>query len=113
MIFALIIIFLTIVGIKFADDYRKSENIPFSELMSYAKEGKVKELKIEGQKITGTVQDNGTKNITTIGPSDNGYLAEILEKHGIPHEFDYVSEGGGLRLEAHCGAEEDRAEVHG
>ena len=94
MIFALIIILLTIVGIKFADDYRKSENIPFSELMSYAKEGKVKELKIDGQKITGTVQDNGTKNITTIGPSDNGYLAEVLEKHSIPHEFDYVTEGG-------------------
>ena len=34
----------------------------FSELMSYAKEGKVTELKIEGQKIIGTVQsDEGTK----------------------------------------------------
>ena len=95
MIFALLIGFLAIVGILLGKDFSKAENITYSELISYTKEGRVSELKIEGQKITGVIQADGTsRNIKTIGPSDNAYLAEILEKYNVQHEFDYVSDEG-------------------
>jgi cell division protease FtsH len=89
VLIALVMVFsFTMVG----DRLYKAKEISFSEVLQHARDGKISEISIKGQKITGRLGDSN-ENFHSIGPSDSELLSEVLEKNEIPHRYEVEPEG--------------------
>ncbi|MEC7985986.1 MAG: ATP-dependent zinc metalloprotease FtsH [Myxococcota bacterium] len=65
----------------------------FSEVLSDIRDNKIESLKIQGQRIEGTMSESGER-FYSVGPVQSDHFVELLEKKEVPHSYKMESEGG-------------------
>ena len=64
----------------------------FSQVVQHARQNHIKEIRIKGQELVGTLED-GT-NFRAVGPTDSDFLLEQLEANDIIPDYDPEPSGG-------------------
>ena len=93
VVFGILMVFLGIAIVQGRATRRQVE-LPFSGLMEKVKAGEVKHLVVRGQSVEGTLNDGST--LKSIGPVDQAWLVEAIERDEVDAEYEVA--GGGLLL---------------
>ncbi|MCY4444109.1 MAG: ATP-dependent zinc metalloprotease FtsH [Proteobacteria bacterium] len=88
-----ILIITSLVGINsLLESQNSTKDIQFSEFMADVEDGRIEEITIEGQTITGTYKKAGDKFVT-VGPIADFNLRSQLEEKGVRVNYAHLNSG--------------------
>ena len=78
------------------DARRRQQDLTYPQVVQHARQHQIKEITVQGQDLTGTLEDGST--FRAVGPADSDFLVKQLSENDVVPNYEKVTDDGMMTI---------------